>query len=245
MSTPIDGGPAAHPAPRPSLWRRPAVVVLAALAIATLVVVLVLFQPQRLLYDVAVDDEFPMVEDGGDDAPSGAPEELPEAEAAGGEAAGSVEAEGDESTAPDGDLAEEVDDGEEGDPATEEPVAEPSTEPSALATGTFESRNRYTTTGTATAFELPDGTRTLRLEDFETTNGPDLYVYLTVSDAADSDAELDADFVDLGDLRGNVGNQNYPIPDDVDLDRYDTVVIWCLRFTSSFGVADLAAELAG
>jgi hypothetical protein len=45
--------------------------------------------------------------------------------------------------------------------------------------------------------------------------------------------------VDLGDLRGNIGRQNYEIPDDVDLDAYDTVVIWCERFTTSFGAADL------
>lgn len=238
MSAPIDGGPGASSAPRPpTLWRRPAVLALAALAIATLVVVLVLFQPQRLLYDVAVDDEFPMVEDGGVDAASEAPEQPPGAEEPDGEAAGSAGAEGTEPAEAEGDLQEEADDGDEGDPAAE---TEQPTEPVALATGSFESRNRYTTTGAATAYELPDGTRTLRLEDFETTNGPDLYVYLTVSDASASDAELDTDFVDLGDLRGNVGNQNYPIPDDVDLDRYDTVVIWCLRFTSSFGVADLA-----
>jgi hypothetical protein len=40
-------------------------------------------------------------------------------------------------------------------------------------------------------------------------------------------------------LSGNIGNQNYVIPADVDLDRYDSVVIWCRRFTTSFGVADL------
>jgi hypothetical protein len=96
-------------------------------------------------------------------------------------------------------------------------------------------------TGGATVYELEDGTRTLRLEPFESTNGPDLYVYLTAADHADDDPALDADHVDLGELRGNIGNQNYAIPDDVDLAAYDTVVIWCRRFSSSFGAADLTA----
>jgi len=223
------------------------VLAIAALAVVALVVVLVLFQPQRLFYDVAVDDEFPTVADV-DDVAAEDPEDLPGTGGPDEEDDGSVEAEASDRPAAEDDVQEEieeVEEGDEGELAAEEAVAEQPTEPVALATGTFESRNRYTTTGTATAFELPDGTRTLRLEDFETTNGPDLYVYLTVADAEDSDAELDTDFVDLGDLRGNVGNQNYPIPDDVDLDRYDTVVIWCLRFTSSFGVADLVADPAG
>jgi hypothetical protein len=95
-------------------------------------------------------------------------------------------------------------------------------------------------TGTASAYQLEDGQRLLRLEDFASTNGPDLFVYLAVAGASEDDAALDADFVDLGVLSGNIGNQNYVIPADVDLDRYDSVVIWCRRFTTSFGVADLA-----
>lgn len=114
--------------------------------------------------------------------------------------------------------------------------------PIALSTGEFGSRNRYTVTGTATVFQLDDGSRVLRLEDFASTNGPDLYVYLTSANAGDDDASLDADFIDLGLLTGNIGNQNYTIPADVDLSRYNTVVIWCRRFTVGFGAADLVPQ---
>lgn len=113
--------------------------------------------------------------------------------------------------------------------------------PVVLATGTFVSRNRYRVIGTATIHRLSDGRRILRLEDFESTNGPDLFVHLTVAGASDDDDALDAEFVDLGGLSGNIGDQNYAIPDEVDIDRYDTVVIWCRRFTTSFGVADLSS----
>jgi len=92
------------------------------------------------------------------------------------------------------------------------------------------------------AVVLTDGSdqRFLRFENFATDNGPDLNVYL-VNGSADGDrGAYDDDFVDLGDLKGNIGPQNYEIPADVDLSIYDTVVIWCVRFSVSFGAADLA-----
>lgn len=100
-----------------------------------------------------------------------------------------------------------------------------------LAQGSFVGHTNHTVVGQALV--LNDGTeqRFLRLEDFESTNGPDLNVYLR----ADDDT-----FIDLGDLRGNIGNQNYEIPPDVDLDVHHTVQIWCVRFGVLFGDATLA-----
>ena len=99
--------------------------------------------------------------------------------------------------------------------------------------------------GEGRAVVLTDGSdqRFLRFEeDFATDNGPDLNVYLSAGVAADGDAGLfDDDFVDLGDLTGNIGSQNYEIPPDVDLDVYSTVVIWCVRFGVAFAAADLGA----
>ena len=91
--------------------------------------------------------------------------------------------------------------------------------------------------GKAIVKELADGSHVLRLEDFETSNGPDVRVYLS----AGKDGSYGKDFVDLGGLKGNVGNQNYAIPSGTDLDRYDTAVIWCRRFTVAFGAAELSA----
>lgn len=98
--------------------------------------------------------------------------------------------------------------------------------------------------GEGVAKILNDGTeqRFLRFEEFATDNGPDLNVYLTTADA-DADAGdfgASGQFVDLGDLKGNVGEQNYEVPADVDLDEFDTVVIWCVRFGVAFAAADLA-----
>jgi hypothetical protein len=100
-----------------------------------------------------------------------------------------------------------------------------------LSSGEFES-GAHTTTGTAAVVELAEGGRVLTLTDFETDPGPDLRVYL----ATDRDA---SDSVDLDGLKGNVGNQQYEIGEDVDLAKYSTVVIWCRAFSVEFGSAAL------
>jgi len=90
---------------------------------------------------------------------------------------------------------------------------------------------------------LTDGSpqRFLRFEEFATDNGPDLNVYLSTAPPEAPAGDFDDEFVDLGDLKGNVGSQNYEIPPDVDLDRFSTVVIWCVRFGVAFGAAELSA----
>lgn len=110
-----------------------------------------------------------------------------------------------------------------------------------LATGQFVDRSY---TGSGNALVLTDGSsqRFLRFEDFATDNGPDLFVYLTSAraDADESAFGVDGEYVNLGRLTGNIGDQNYEIPPDVDLDRFSTVVVWCDRFSSAFTAADLA-----
>ncbi len=112
---------------------------------------------------------------------------------------------------------------------------------STVAEGQFVARSHP---GSGTAKVITDGSdqRFLRFEEFETDNGPDLFVYLTTADA-DADAGdfgVDGEFVNLGRLKGNVGEQNYEIPVDVDLAAFDTVVVWCDRFSVAFTAADLA-----
>ena len=79
--------------------------------------------------------------------------------------------------------------------------------------------------GTATIYDLPDGDRVLRFEDFRSKNGPDLHVYLSTEIPASTFASLGDNEVHLGALKGNVGNQNYEIPAEVDLSLYKSVVI--------------------
>ena len=118
--------------------------------------------------------------------------------------------------------------------------ATPNAPPSALLQGMFHS-GAHETRGTATVYEVEGGKRVLRLTGFETSNGPDVQVYLVAApDAKDNATVTRAGFVRLGDLKGNQGDQNYELPDGVDLAKYRAVTIWCRRFGVNFGTAPLA-----
>ncbi|HKA36605.1 MAG TPA: DM13 domain-containing protein [Thermoanaerobaculia bacterium] len=111
--------------------------------------------------------------------------------------------------------------------------------PVPLASGSFHGA-AHETKGTATIYQLPDGTRTLRMAQFETSNGPDVQVYLGAApDAKDNETVTKAGFVALGPMKGNIGDQNYDIPAGVDLANYHSVTIWCRRFGVNFGTAPL------
>lgn len=111
--------------------------------------------------------------------------------------------------------------------------------PTVTSSGEFEDFDDFHMgSGTATIYELEDGSHVLRLEDFEVTNGPDLHVYLVPdSDPADSDGVTG--YVDLGSLKGNIGDQNYEISGNVDVSQYGSVVIYCQPFHVIFSVASL------
>jgi hypothetical protein len=117
----------------------------------------------------------------------------------------------------------------------------PPSEPVDLAAGSFVSLD-HATSGTARVIELADGRRFVRLEGFETENGPDLYVYLSTNSADGPEGAFDDDIANLGRLQGNIGDQNYELPADADPAAYGSVVIWCDRFDSAFGAAELTAS---
>jgi hypothetical protein len=105
-----------------------------------------------------------------------------------------------------------------------------------LSRGRFESLE-HGTTGVAQVIEVSGGQRVLTLTGFETDNGPDLRVYLSTADA-NQDSPGD-EFVDLGGLKGNVGDQQYEIPRGTNLERLTKAVVWCRAFSVGFGAAPL------
>jgi Electron transfer DM13 len=118
-------------------------------------------------------------------------------------------------------------------------AAPPVAEPTELGRGAFRSLE-HGTTGVARVVELEDGSRFVRFEDLDTSDGPDLRVYLTDQPVSDDwHVWDDGRYLDLGALKGNVGDSNYAIPDGVELDAFRTVVIWCRRFTVGFAVAPI------
>ena len=123
--------------------------------------------------------------------------------------------------------------------------AGPPPEPIALASGSFRDADSFHQgSGSATIYLLPDGSHLLRLEDFKVTNGPDLRVLLAEPGDPMSRDELQAGgYTHLAKLKGNMGNQNYEIPADINLDEQNSVIIYCMPFHVIFSVAPL--EKAG
>ena len=120
-------------------------------------------------------------------------------------------------------------------------AAAPST-PATLATGTFVS-HEHRTAGSVRLVRLADGSRIVRLENLDTSDGPALHVWLSDqpvrTDSSGWGVFDDGASLDLGDLKGNVGDQNYPVPAEAHLDGLTSVSIWCARFHVSFGAAAL------
>lgn len=111
----------------------------------------------------------------------------------------------------------------------------------AVAQGEFVGAdNFHQGSGSAVIFQQGDQ-RVLRFEDFSVTNGPDLHVILTKHPSPASRGDVGEDYIDLGSLKGNMGNQNYEIPADVDLSAYQGVVIYCVPFHVVFATATLGS----
>lgn len=110
--------------------------------------------------------------------------------------------------------------------------------PQTVARGDFRSLEHHTT-GTALVLRLADGSIVVRLEGLDTSSGPDVHVTLSPTPSTAGDRGY-GDYLDLGSLKGNHGNQNYAVPAGTDVSRFRSVVIWCKRFSVGFGVAAIA-----
>src|SRR5258708_8678349 len=108
-----------------------------------------------------------------------------------------------------------------------------------VASGTFHSV-LHPTSGTATIYRVGDGSRVVRLTNFKTSNGPDVHVYMVAANDATDNATVErTGFIDLGSIKGNIGDQNYALGPNVDLSKYRAVSVWCKRFSVNFGTAPL------
>ena len=119
------------------------------------------------------------------------------------------------------------------------PAAQGGSPTQVLESGRFYSI-LHPTEGTATIYQMGDKTHVLRLTNFSTSNGPDVHGYMVAADDAKDAATVEsAGHVDLGVIKGNIGDQNYTLPNDLDLAKYRAVSIWCKRFSVNFGAAAL------
>ena len=124
----------------------------------------------------------------------------------------------------------------------DEVVAERLVEAQVVAEGSFRDADAaHKGSGTARVVALPDGGFEVQLTEFQTTNGPDLEVWLSAHpDPASSDDVKGAEWVSLGQLKGNVGDQAYAVPEGTDLSAFRSVVIWCEQFGVLFSPAALS-----
>ena len=205
---------------RPPTW----LWVTGAVVVGLVVFVLVWFQPQKLFIDERVDEALPTVADRATSTTMAPATTTTSAAAA--STASTVNAP--TTSSPPSTVT-----------ATTVTSAPATASPAAVVAGTFVSLD-HGTSGTVRVLDLGDGSRVVRLEELDTDNGPDLYLYLSTNTAGGSEQAFDDDYVSLGRLKGNQGNQNYDLPVGTDLSRYRSVVIWCDRFNSAFGAADLA-----
>jgi Electron transfer DM13 len=215
--------------PRPT--RRTVVIVTAAVAVVLIAVGLPLFQPWRVFTNTVVDEALPGAAPPASTPPASVSPSSP-------------------STQPSSTTPPTVSASPKASPKTspaetptETPTKSADTGPATLARGTLIS-HEHDTTGTVAILRLADGSRVLRLEGLDTSDGPDLEVWLSDAEVKPGRAGWhlfdDGRYHDLGDLKGNKGNQNYPIPADIDLADFRSVSIWCDRFNVSFGAATLA-----
>ncbi len=127
---------------------------------------------------------------------------------------------------------------EKTDQSVEETEAIPYTsETYTLASGTFVDV-AHEGTGDVQIIDLGSGEKILRFENLDVLNGPDLRVLLSKSTNVEKSSDL-GEYIELGKLKGNQGNQNYDIPDNVDVSLYNTVIIYCKPFHVVFNVAVL------
>ena len=101
-----------------------------------------------------------------------------------------------------------------------------------ISQGSFMNADGFHKTKGTVKIVEKESKRYVVFEDFEATNGPDLKVYLS------NDKEA-SDYISLGDLKGNIGNQQYELPSEENLENYEYALIWCEQFSVLFGSAKL------
>jgi len=135
--------------------------------------------------------------------------------------------------APEGQRTDALAPEPEGKGSRETPGAKEMTEAVELASSDIAGADGHSASGSATLVDQPDAGRILTLTGFDSDPGPDVDVYLSSSSAGVDDA------IRLGDLKGSGGTQQYEIPANADLNRYDALVLWCIPFTTRIATAEL------
>lgn len=98
-------------------------------------------------------------------------------------------------------------------------------------TGTFGNGPYGAVNGTAKIY-FQNNKYILALENFNSSNGPDLHVYI-------SKEVQPVNYIDLGRLQSVSGNQQYQLTGSIDFSTYKYALIHCQQYNHLFGSAEL------
>ena len=94
--------------------------------------------------------------------------------------------------------------------------------------------------GQAQVVQNADGSYEVRLSDFVSDDGPDVYIILSTAEKPTQDAHVKGSkWLPVGKRAALTGDQSYPVPASVNIDDYKSVGIWCKRYSVLFGAAAL------
>lgn len=217
----------------PNTTRRKRLIVLGALALVLFATAMAVFQPWLIFVNTEVNDEIPTVSAAQSNA--SASTQAPQS----GTQTGAMHSNGPQSgtASPEAVASTPT----QAAPAPESEPAAPAG-PVLVAQGSLIS-HEHETSGNVSVFRLPDGSHQLALEGLETTTGPDVHVWLSQAPVIEGfDGWFTAanySHLDLGELKGNRGNQVYTIPADANIADWSSITLWCEAFSVSFGAAEL------
>ncbi len=110
-------------------------------------------------------------------------------------------------------------------------------QPVLVLRGSFEGFDRiHTGSGNVSVIQVGER-HIIRFEDnFQVANGPDLVVGLGKDGVYQKESQI-------AKLKGNIGSQNYELPEGLDLSEYNEVWIWCRAFSVGFSKARLTPSI--
>jgi hypothetical protein len=112
-----------------------------------------------------------------------------------------------------------------------------------LYTGSFHNAARDTS-GRATVYQQPNGSRVLTVSNFSTSSAPVLDVILLDGRSlanSENFTPSDINGRDIGEIKASQPQQSYVLPADLDIDRFNTVAIYSTGLHAIFGTAKLDA----
>lgn len=126
-------------------------------------------------------------------------------------------------------------------PESDQPF-EPPAGAQEIATGTFAAVDVVRSAeGTLTIYQLPTQERLLHIEaEFRSSRAPGIHLILTRNPDPMDERGVGFDYIEIGELHGNVGPQTYTLPPTVDFSRYPILALYAPEYDAVLATATIA-----